>query len=72
MLPLQNQVGRSAGYLVERLPAYRTGGVDTEIRGYTGLQMLYIETRTGLYVGRQTGGREGGLNGSWLFIVLNG
>ena len=53
ILPLQNQVGRSAGYLVERLPTYRTGGVDTEIRGYTGLQMLYIETRTGLYVGRE-------------------
>ena len=40
MLPLQNQVGGSAGYLIERLPTYRTGGVDTEIGGYTGLETL--------------------------------
>ena len=40
ILPLENQVGRSAGYLVERLPTDRTGGIHTEIRGDTGLQIL--------------------------------
>ena len=38
ILPLEDEVGGRAGHLVERLPAYWTGSVDTEVGRYAGLQ----------------------------------
>ena len=43
-LPFEHQIGRCARHLVDRFAADRTGGIHSEVRGYTRLQIKILAT----------------------------